>query len=403
MPLISVEDALTRILDGVRPKPAERVMLDDALDRVLAEDIAARRTQPPWDTSAMDGYAVRAADVATVPVSLKVIGAAPAGHAFGGHVGPGEAVRIFTGAPMPDGADTIVIQEDTDRTGDVVLVREVSGIGRFVRRRGLDFAKGDVLLTAGRRADPRAIALAAAMNHADVPVFGRPKIAILATGDELALPGGDPGPDRIIASNSFGIAGIVRHAGGTPVDLGIAPDNRDALASAVAKARDSGADVLVTLGGASVGEHDIVQDVLVSEGLSLDFWKIAMRPGKPLMFGQFGDARFLGLPGNPVSAMITARLFLVPLVHALTGLKESASGETNARLGADLGENDQRQDYLRATASTDPDGTLVVTPFGRQDSSMLATLARADALIIRPPFAPPASAGETCRVLLMDF
>lgn len=403
MPLLSVEDALSRIVDGVQPKPAEHVALDDALDRVLAEDIAAKRTQPPWDTSAMDGYAVRAEDVATVPASLKVIGAAPAGHAFSGHVGPGEAVRIFTGAPLPDGADAIVMQEDTELTGETVLVREVSGIGRFVRRRGLDFAEGDVLLSAGRRADPRAIALAAAMNHADLPVHGRPKIAILATGDELALPGGDPGPDKIIASNSFGLAGIVRHAGGIPVDLGIAPDNREALAGAVAKARDANADVLVTLGGASVGDHDIVQDVLVSEGLSLDFWKIAMRPGKPLMFGRFGNARFLGLPGNPVSAMVTARLFLVPLIHALTGLHESTSGGTTARLGADLGENDQRQDYLRATTEKDADGTLVATPFGKQDSSMLATLAKADALIIRPPFAPPAKAGETCRVLLMDF
>ncbi|MCT8974358.1 gephyrin-like molybdotransferase Glp [Microbaculum marinisediminis] len=403
MALLPVEEALRRIVDGVPPRPAERVPLDDALDRVLAEDIAARRTQPPWDTSAMDGYAVRAADVATVPTTLRVIGAAPAGHPFEGTVGAGEAVRIFTGAPLPDGANAIVIQEDTERAGDEVTVLESSGIGRFVRKRGLDFAEGDVLLSAGRRADPRAIALAAAMNHADLSVHGRPKVAILSTGDELALPGSDPGPEKIIASNGFGLAAIVRRAGGIPVDLGIAADDRESLAGAVAKARKSGADVLVTLGGASVGEHDIVQDVLVAEGLSLDFWKIAMRPGKPLMFGMFGASRFLGLPGNPVSAMITARLFLVPLIHALCGLRETQSGETNARLGADLGENDQRQDYLRAMSSIDPDGTLVVTPFGRQDSSMLATLARADALIIRPPFAPAATAGETCRALLMDF
>jgi len=403
MALLPVADALARILDGVRPKPAERVSLDDALDRVLAEDVAARRTQPPWDTSAMDGYAVRAADVATVPATLKVIGEAPAGHAFAGSVGPGEAVRIFTGAPLPDGADAIVIQEDTDRTGDDVLVKATSGVGRFVRKRGLDFAEGDILLNAGRAADPRAIALAAAMNCAELTVRERPKIAILATGDELALPGSDPGPDKIIASNSYGLAGIIRRAGGIPVDLGIAPDDREALASAVAKARGAGVDVLVTLGGASVGDHDLVQDVLVSEGLSLDFWKIAMRPGKPLMFGRHEGLRFLGLPGNPVSAMITGRLFLVPLIHALTGLAETTSGETTARLGADLGENDERQDYLRATSAFDPDGTLVVTPFGRQDSSMLATLARSDALIIRPPHAPAAKAGETCRAILMDF
>jgi molybdopterin molybdotransferase len=403
MSLLSVEDALGRIVAGVKPKPAERVSLADALDRVLAEDIRARRTQPPWDVSAMDGYAVRAADVATVPVALRVIGSAPAGHPFAGSVGAGEAVRIFTGAPLPEGADAIVIQEDTERDDATVSVRESSPVGRFVRRRGLDFAEGDVFLTAGRLVDPRVIALAAAMNHAELPVRARPKVAILATGDELAPPGGDPGPDRIIASNSYGVAAMVRRAGGLAVDLGIAPDDRDALAAAVCKARVSDADVLVTLGGASVGEHDIVQDVLVGEGLALDFWRIAMRPGKPLMFGTFGKSRFLGLPGNPVSAMITARLFLVPLIHALTGLEESNSGETNARLGADLAENDQRQDYLRAIASSDADGTLVVTPFGRQDSSMLSTLAKADALVIREPFAPAAKAGETCRVLLMDF
>ncbi len=403
MSLLPVEEALRRILDGVKPKPAETVRLDDALDRVLAADIAAKRTQPPWNTSAMDGYAVRAADVETVPMRLKVIGAAPAGHPFAGTVGPGEAVRIFTGAPLPAGADAIVIQEDTERDGDDVVVRESPGVGHFVRRRGLDFAEGDVLLTAGRRADPRIVALAAAMNHAELPVHRRPRVAILATGDELAAPGTDPGPDRIVASNSYGVAGMVRHAGGTPVDLGIARDERDMLAAAVARARESDADVLVTLGGASVGEHDIVRDVLVGEGLSLGFWRIAMRPGKPLMFGTFGGARFLGLPGNPVSAMITARLFLVPLVHALTGLKETTSGETSGRLGADLAENDRRQDYLRATTRVDPDGTLVVTPFGKQDSSMLSTLARADALVVRAPFAPAAKAGETCRVLRMDF
>lgn len=403
MALLPVEDAIARIMDGVVPMPAERIALDDALDRVLAEDIAATRTQPPWDTSAMDGYAVRAADVAAVPVHLRVIGAAPAGHPFAGKVGPGEAVRIFTGAPLPDGADAIVIQEDTEQAGDDVLVRETSAAGRFVRRRGLDFAEGDVLLTAGRRADPRVLALAAAMNHASLPVRRRPKVAILATGDELAPPGGDPGPDRIIASNTFGLAALVRRAGGEPVDLGIARDNQEAVADAFRRARENAADVLVTLGGASVGEHDIVRDVLVAEGLKLDFWKIAMRPGKPMMFGTFGNARFLGLPGNPVSAIVCGRLFVVPLIQALTGLKEGIAGERPARLGADLGENDQRQDYLRATVSSDAAGGLVATPFPRQDSSMLATLARADALVIRPPHAPAAKAGDPCRVLLMDF
>jgi molybdopterin molybdotransferase len=403
MSLLPVEEALRRVLDGARALPAETVPVGEALDRILAEDIASLRTQPPWDTSAMDGYAVRAADVATVPADLNVIGSAPAGHSFGGSVGPGEAVRIFTGAPMPAGADAIVIQEDTERDGDTVKVLETSGAGRFVRRRGLDFAQGEVLLTAGRRLGPRHIALAAAMNHATLPVRQRPKVAILATGDELVPPGTDPGPDGIIASNGYGIAALVRRAGGIPLDLGIAPDSREAIASAVSEALGNTADVLVTLGGASVGEHDIVQDVLEAQGLALDFWKIAMRPGKPLIFGRLGDMRVLGLPGNPVSSMVCGRLFVVPLIHELLAQADPESGETMARLGGDLKENDQRQDYLRATLDRDDAGGLIATPFAKQDSSMLATLVRADAFIIRPPHAPPARAGETCRVLVMDF
>jgi molybdopterin molybdotransferase len=403
MALLSVEDALARVVEGVVPLPAERVPLDAALDRVLADDVASRRTQPPWDTSAMDGYAVRAEDVASVPSRLRVIGAAPAGHPFSGRVGAGEAVRIFTGAPVPDGADAIVIQEDTEREGEDVVVGATARIGTYVRRRGLDFTEGEVLLQAGGRLGPRDVALAAAMNHPDLPVHQRPRVAILATGDELVAPGSDPGPDRIIASNSFGIAGMVRRAGGEPVDLGIAPDSRQAQASAVRQAIDLGADVLVTLGGASVGEHDIVQDVLQAEGLTLDFWKIAMRPGKPLIFGRLGGMRVLGLPGNPVSSLVCGRIFLVPLVEALTGRSDTGSGESPARLGSDVGANDQRQDYLRATAHRDDAGGLLATPFARQDSSMLATLVKSDAFIIRAPHAPPAKAGDPCRVLLLDF
>jgi len=403
MALLSVEEALGRILEGADPLPPETVPLDVSLDRILAENVASLRTQPPWDTSAMDGYAVRAEDVARVPVKLEVIGSAPAGHSFKGRICPGEAVRIFTGAPLPDGADAIVIQEDTERDGDDVTVLETSPAGRFVRRRGLDFAESEVLLDAGRRLGPRHVALAAAMNHPALPVRRRPKIAILATGDELVAPGGDPGPDHIIASNGYGIAGMVRRAGGEPEDLGIAPDDRQALSAAIGRAIETRADVLITLGGASVGEHDIVQDVLSAHGLKLDFWKIAMRPGKPLIFGRLGDMRVLGLPGNPVSSMVCGRLFLVPLIHALLGDAEVGSGESMARLGGDVGANDQRQDYLRATLGRDETGGLIVTPFAKQDSSMLATLVKADAFIIRPPHAPPAKAGETCRVLLMDF
>jgi molybdopterin molybdotransferase len=352
--------------------------------------------------SAMDGYAVRAADVGMVPVRLRVIGAAPAGHPFDGSVGPGEAVRIFTGAPLPGGADTIVIQEDTERVGDEVVVRESSGPGRFVRRRGLDFAEGEVLLNAGRRLSPRDIALAAAMNHPDLPVRTLPKVAILATGDELVPPGDDPGPDRIIASNGFGIAGMVRRAGGEPVDLGIAPDNRQALADAVHRAIDTGADVFVTLGGASVGEHDIVQDVLEAAGLTLDFWKIAMRPGKPLMFATQARRRALGLPGNPVSAIVCARIFLKPLLAALLGIEPAESG-VQARLAEALPANDRRQDYLRARLDRAPDGTLTATAFPVQDSSMQRTLAMANGLIVRPPFDPAQGAGALVTVLPLDF
>jgi len=406
MALLPVEEALRRVLDGAGPVEAEEVRLTDAHGRTLADDVAARRTQPPFDTSAMDGYAVRAEDVATVPVSLEVIGEAPAGHAFAGTVGAGQAVRIFTGAPLPDGADCIVIQENTDYGSETVAVRETAVAGQFVRRRGLDFSDGDVLLRAGSVLGPRHVALAAAMNHPALPVRRRPRVAIIATGDELVPPGADPGPDRIIASNSFGIAAMTRRNGGMPVDLGIAPDRPDALSRAVDGAIAAEADILITLGGASVGDHDIVQDVLSSHGLALDFWKIAMRPGKPLIFGRLGDMRVLGLPGNPVSSMVCGRLFLAPLIQALLGRIDAAvtmdAGETAGRLGEALKANDERQDYLRATVRRDASGTLVATPFSRQDSSMLATLVKADALIVRPPLAPPAAAGDACRLLLMD-
>jgi|FEC22Drversion2_1045045.scaffolds.fasta_scaffold00008_202 molybdopterin molybdotransferase len=403
MALIAVAEAVARIVAGVVPLPCEAVPLGEALDRALGRDLAARRTQPPWNASAMDGYAVRAADIETVPVTLKVIGAAPAGHPFSGRVKAGDAVRIFTGAPVPQGADTVVIQEDTERQGDQVLIRQSVAAGRNVRQRGIDFHDGEVLIQAGRRLRPRDIALAAAMNHADLPVCRRPRIAVLATGDELAPPGTDPGPDRIISSNSYGVAAMIRQFGGEPVDLGIARDTHEALADGIRRAQGMRADVLVTLGGASVGDHDLVQESLKAEGLALDFWKIAMRPGKPLMFGRLGDMRVLGLPGNPVSAMVCARLFLIPLVEALLGLADPAPGDSPAILGADLPENDHRQDYLRATVVRDAAGRLVATPFARQDSSMLSTLCQSDAFIVRAPHAPPARAGDPCTVMLLDF
>lgn len=403
-PLLPVADALSQVLAGVRQAlPAETVPLAEAHGRRLAADLAAMRTQPPAPLSAMDGYALRRADIETVPATLTLIGSSAAGHGFSGKVGPGETVRIFTGAPLPEGTDTIVIQEDTEVDGERITMKESEPLGRHVRVAGLDFKKGDVLLKKGRRLGPAELALAAAMNHAVVEVARKPLVALLATGDELVPPGVEPGPDQIVASNNFAVAAYVEKAGGAVLDLGIARDNFPEIEAAIRRARNAGADVLVTLGGASVGEHDLVQQALKNEGMDLGFWRIAMRPGKPLMHGAIGDMRVLGLPGNPVSAIVCAILFLVPLVKALTGDVEAASdGTIPARLGADMGKNDTRQDYVRARIAGLNDGNPVATPFSRQDSSMLGVLAESQGLIVRPPFAEPAKAGDPCRVILLD-
>lgn len=397
MALMPVEEALARLLDGAEAKPPERVPLLEAAGRVLAADIAARRTQPPFDASAMDGYAVRAADLETLPARLRVIGEAPAGRPFAGPVDAGEAVRIFTGAPVPDGADTVVIQENARRDGGSVDILQAADKGRNIRRRGLDFNAGDTLLRSGRRLDAAALSLAAAGNHAELAVVGRPLVAIIATGDELLPPGSEPGPGQIIASNSFGVAAIAAGMGAAFLDLGIAPDDRAAIAALVHRALAAGADVIVTLGGASVGDHDLVHEVLTGEGMALDFWKIAMRPGKPLMFGRLGATRCIGLPGNPVASIVCSHLFLKPLLARLSGREWRAAPE-QARLGAALAANDHRRDYIRAVATESPGGT-VATPFRVQDSSMLRTLADANALIVREPHAPAATAGEACQII----
>lgn len=403
-PLLPVAEALAQILtSALKPLDAESVPLAQAHGRRLAIDLAAKRTQPPADLSAMDGYAVRRADIEQIPAVLKLIGTSAAGHSFHGPVGTGETVRIFTGAPLPRGADTIVIQEDTDADGDAITMKESEALGRHVRAAGLDFKAGDVLLKRGRRMGPAELALAAAMNHADVDVVRKPRVAIIATGDELVPPGVEPGPDQIVASNNFAVASYVERSGGEVLDLGIAGDNFPAIEASIRAARDAQADILVTLGGASVGDHDLVQSALTREGMNLGFWRIAMRPGKPLMHGSIGDMRILGLPGNPVSAIVCAILFLVPLVRALTG--DPAAGadpSIPAMLGADMKQNDSRQDYVRARLSGQHEGTPVATPFSRQDSSMLGVLAEAQGLIIRAPQASAASAGDPCRVILLD-
>jgi len=395
--MIPVAEALDRILKNFQPLPAETVGIAEAFGRVLAQDIAARVTQPPHAVSAMDGYAVRAADVASVPVDLKVIGAVPAGGLFEGEVGAGQAVRIFTGAPLPSGADAIVIQEDTEAGDGSVTVKESCKAGNYVRAAGLDFAAGDPGPRAGRQLTVRDVGLIAAMNHPWVPVRRRPRVAILATGDEVVMPGEPLGPSQIVSSNGLALTAFVRACGGEPLMLPIAADTEDSLAELAAGAK--GADLLLTTGGASVGEHDLVQKALGRQGMTLDFWKIAMRPGKPLMFGSLAGTPVLGLPGNPVSAVVCSLLFARPALNALLGLDVPAHPLEQMVLGADLAANDRRQDYLRATVAVNGDGRRSATPYGRQDSSMLALLAAADGLIVRAPHAPAAAKGALVEVL----
>ena len=396
--MLSVEQALERILGAMAPLPAEQISVADGLGRVLAQDIVARRTQPPAAMSAMDGYAVRARDVAEVPAKLKIVGQAPAGGAWQGTLGEGEAVRIFTGGPVPDGADTVIMQENTEAGDGTVTVLTGAPKGRFVRPAGLDFSEGDVLLSAGRLLTARDVALAAAMNTPWIMVRRRPRVAILVTGDEVVMPGDPMTPNQIISSNSLGMAAMVAVFGGEPCMLGIAPDDREALASMAAGAK--GADLLLTSGGASVGDHDLVQSVLGEIGFELGFWKIAMRPGKPLIFGHVGDTPVLGLPGNPVSALVCSMLFLRPALARMLGMdaKDGGHGQT-ARLAEPLPTNDERQDYLRGALGTDENGELLVTPFTRQDSSMLNMLAKADCLVVRPPHAPALAAGDRVPVI----
>jgi molybdopterin molybdotransferase len=344
---------------------------------------------------------VRAADVERLPATLTQIGESAAGRGYHRPIAPGECVRIFTGAPVPDGADAIIIQENTRRDGDLVKVVEGAPDPAHIRRRGFDFHLGDTLLRGGTKLDARTLTLGAAMGHSSLPVRKRPVVAILATGDELVPTGHLPGPDQIVSSNPTGIAAMVRAAGGEPHMLGIARDTREALAEKLAAAR--GADILVTTGGASVGDHDLVAPSLREAGARLDFWNIAMRPGKPMLFGRRQDQRVLGLPGNPVSSLVTARVFLVPLIGAMLGLPPRTEAETRARLTHALEANGPRTHYMRATLSRAMDGILQATALPNQDSSLISALAAADCLIGREADAPAAAAGEDVAVLRLDF
>jgi molybdopterin molybdotransferase len=397
--MLSVDEARSRILADLRATPAETVALADAWGRVLAAPVVARLTQPPSDVSAMDGYALRAAD-GELGATLTVIGAAPAGHPFAGHVAPGQAVRIFTGSVIPEGADGVLIQEDAERDGDRLTVREAVKPGRHIRRAGQDFAAGQTVIDAPRRLGVRDIGLAAAANHPWLSLHRRPRIAILATGDEIALPGEPIPPGGIISSNAHALAALVRAGGGEPCVLPIAADTLDAV-GAVADAM-AGMDMLVSTGGASVGDHDLIIAGLKQRGMELDFWKIAMRPGKPLVFGRLGAAPFLGLPGNPVSAIVCATLFLLPALARLSGLPAAAPPVAQGIAGAPLAANDGRADHLRATLQADDSGQLVATPFPVQDSAMLKRLAHADALILRAPHAPALPAGAPISMIRLD-
>jgi molybdopterin molybdotransferase len=397
--LMPVADALAAILAGAEPLPEEMVALDAAYHRVLARDVAALRTQPPQAMSAMDGYAVRASDAAHVKARLKVIGEVAAGRPFDRALGSGDAARIFTGGVIPDGADAVVIQEDAVVDGSHVSITEAAVVGRHIRPAGVDFRKGDVLLAAESRLTDRDLSLAASMNHPELPVRRRPKVALLATGDELVMPGETPGPGQIVYSNGYALRALARAEGADTIDLGIAADTLESTTAGIRRARDAGADILVTTGGASVGDHDLVQQSLKAEGVNIAFWKIAMRPGKPMMHGRLGAMRVIGVPGNPVSSYVCTLLFVVPLIRALSGHKVTHHARANALLGRDIGANDVREDYLRAGIEERADGTLIATPVDKQDSSLLGNLAVARALVIRAPFAPAAKAGSPCEIL----
>ncbi|MEP2944338.1 MAG: gephyrin-like molybdotransferase Glp [Hyphomicrobiales bacterium] len=394
--LLPVHEALTRILEDAPKTQTIHVPLHEADGYTLATNVAATRTQPPFAASAMDGYAVRHADL-VLGKSLEVIGEAAAGHRFSGTFQAGSAVRIFTGAPLPDGADTILIQEDAERDGDTIIPREIPKCGLYVRPAGMDFAENEELISAGTILNFQSISIAAAMNHPTLPVHKKPIIGIMSNGDELVLPGEVPNDDQIIASNAFGVASLVRAAGGEVIDLGIARDTTSDIVNAFDRAQNAKCDVLVTLGGASVGDHDLIKPALAKKGVTLDFWKIAMRPGKPFMFGKLDNMRMLGMPGNPVSSLVCSLLFLRPLLLAMQG-RDPVYDLDTALVGTPIPKNSQRPAYLRAFAAK-VDGKWVVDTFAQQDSSILSVLAKSNCLVLRGSFEELAKTGDRCTIM----
>ncbi len=399
--MISVEEALTKVCQGFSPLGVEAISIEHALGRVLAEDVASRLSHPPVAVSAMDGYAVRGMDVSDAPCTLQQVGESQAGKGFDGTVGAGQTARIFTGAPVPEGADTIVIQENVETDGLSVRVLEPAPMGKFVRSAGLDFKIGDVLLTKGQVLSARSIGLLASMNVPWIHVHRKPRVAIMSTGDELVMPGDTVGPDQIINSNALAVCAYITALGGIPVNLGIARDTEQSLREKLVGAK--GADLLITIGGASVGDYDLVQSVMREQGLDLGFYKIAMRPGKPLIFGNLNDVPVLGLPGNPVSAGVTSVIFVKAAIEVMLGQTPKTTPQDTAVLGADLDSNDQRQEYLRAKLAAGPSGEAIAMPFTGQDSSMMARFTDADCLIIRAPFAPPVKTGTVVPIIRLNF
>ena len=371
----------------------EQIGLPQALGRVLGEDLVARRTQPPKPVSSMDGYAAKINDLTSIPTKLKVVGEVPAGTSYKGQIKDGESVRIFTGAPVPKGADLIIIQENTQKEGEFVkIIKGKPTVGQFIRPAGLDFKNGEILLKAGRSITSRDIGLIAGMNIPWLMVRRRPKIAIISTGDEIVMPGNFIGSNQIVSSNGLALSAFINASGGETIDLGIATDTAKDLQELAKQAKN--VDMLVTCGGASVGEHDLVQKALSQIGLEIEFWRIAMRPGKPLMFGM------IGLPGNPVSAFVCAIIFIGPALNSMLGIKNGSSIDPeSAILTKPLQENDEREDYLRTILNRDSKGTLLATPFEKQDSSIFSDLAHADGLVIRSPFATSAKKGDKVKVI----
>ena len=389
--MISVSEALARAFALAPSMPMGFVPVEKAAGRVLIEPVKSMRDQPPFGASAMDGYAARSVDVAAGQ-SLQVIGQSAAGARFDGGVGPGQAVRIFTGAPVPDGADRVVIQEDVIADGSAITIGENIGDASHIRPVGCDFRAG-ATIAAPLRLGPSDVALLAAMNIALVPVSRQPEVALIASGDELVSPGQDPGEDQIIASNNVALAAITQSEGAIVRTLPIARDNVASIKLAFELA--SGADLIITSGGASVGDHDLIGPVAAELGMDQSFYKVAMRPGKPLMAGRLGAAMVFGLPGNPVSAIVCAEVFLRPILRAMQGLPAIAMARHHAKLGADLSENGPREHYMRAHVA--PEGTIEAAE--RQDSALISVMRSANALLIRPPGDPARSVGATVEYL----